>query len=367
MGGAEHSLLMLLEHLDRERISAHLACTGGPLEQHAQALGIPVHRVPLARLRRSPGAVTDGCKDARRLARLAHNTAAQALVANTVRAAWYAAPAARIAGIPFVWYMRDFWLSESLPRHEWLDRWAKRLLCAAAARVIVNSQATASHLPCKHKVATVFNGIDVQRFDPDQDGGPFRQQFNIPQDALVVGAVGRLRPWKGQDVFLRAMAPVVSQVPGVYLVVVGGNNFSVQDDYPQRLGQLAADLGLAEKVIFTGHMEDVRPALAAMDLFVTAGDPEPFGLVNVEAMAMGVPVVGFAHGALPEILAGGDTGQLVTPGDGAALGRAAAALLRDPERRQAMARAARRRVAAQFTIQRTTGEVTALLKEVLHP
>ncbi|MFQ6057990.1 MAG: glycosyltransferase family 4 protein [Anaerolineae bacterium] len=365
LGGAERSLLLLLNHLDRTRWQPHLACTGGPLAEKAAALGVPVHLVPMPRLRRSPRFLADLLTGARLIARLARETGTTLLHANTVRAAFYAAPAARLAGIPFVWHMRDFWLSESCPRRPWADHLGKRLLCAAAARVIANSHAVAAHLPSPHKVTVVHNGIEVAQFDPALDGTPFRRQHGIPPDAPLVGTVGRLRPWKRQDRFLRAMAQVAEAIPEARFLVVGGAVFDVTDDYPQQLRCLTADLGLAGRVVFTGHLEDVRPALAAMDVFVHAGDPEPFGLVNLEAMAMGKPIVAFAHGALLEIVAHRETGVLVPPGDEVALAEAVLALLADPESRRAIGSAGRQRVKAHFDVTHLTRKIEAVYEGLL--
>ncbi|MDQ7028778.1 MAG: glycosyltransferase family 4 protein [Ardenticatenia bacterium] len=365
LGGAERSLLLLLKHLDRRRWQPHLACTGGPLAERAAALNVSVHIVPLPRLRRSPRLSVDWLTGARAIVRLAREIKAVLLHANTVRAALYAAPAARLAGIPFVWHMRDFWLSEERPRWPWADRLGKHLLCGAAARVIANSHAVAAHLPCRDRVTVVHNGIEVARFDPALDGAPFRREHSIPLDAPVVGTVGRLRPWKGQDRFLRAMARVAEAMPAAWFLIVGGAVFGVDDDYPQQLRRLAMDLGLADRVVFTGHLEDVRPALAAMEIFVHAGDPEPFGLVNLEAMAMAKPVVAFAHGALPEIVNDGTTGILVPPEDEAALARAVVALIKEPTRRHTMGQAGRRRARAHFDARRTANMVENMWVHVL--
>ncbi len=345
--------MLLLKHLNRSRFQPHLACAGGPLAEEVLALGIPVHVMPMPRLRRSGRAPIDGLHTIRTVIHLTREIGADALIANTVRAALYTAPAARLARVPFIWHMRDFWLSESHPRHLWADRLGKWLLCAAATRVIANSHATAGHLPCRGKVTVVHNGIEVERYDPAMDGLPFRRRYEIPSDAPLVGTVGRLRPWKGQDRFLRVLAQVWEAVPEVWGVVVGGAPFGVEDGYPERLQRLAAELGVADRVVFTGHLDDVRPPLAAMDVFVHPGDPEPFGLVNVEAMAMGKPVVAFAHGALPEIVVDGETGALVEPGDEAALAHAVTALLRSPHRRTALGRVGHRRVEQRFDIRRT--------------
>ncbi len=365
LGGAERSLLLLLKHLDRDRWQPHLACPGGPLAEEAAALGLDVYPVPMPRLRGSARAAEKLASTARSLARLARQIGAAALIANTVRAAFYVAPAARLARVPFVWHMRDFWLSEGRPRWLWADRWGKGLLCRVAARVIANSHAVAVHLPCCDKVTVVHNGIEVEQYDPGMDGGPFRRQYGIPLDAPLVGTVGRLRPWKGQDRFLRVLARLREAIPQAWGVVVGGTPFGVEDDYPQQLRRLGNELGLTGRVVFTGHLDDVRPALAAMDLFVHAGDPEPFGLVNLEAMAMGKAVVAFAHGALPEIVANGETGLLVPPAEEAALAEAVVTLLRDPARRTALGRAGRQRVQTRFTARRMADQVMAVYEQGL--
>jgi glycosyltransferase involved in cell wall biosynthesis len=174
---------------------------------------------------------------------------------------------------------------------------------------------------------------------------------------------GRLRPWKGQERFLRAAAQVAAAVPGAHFVVAGGDPFGVDAAYPRALQRLAGELGIAGRVTFTGHLDDVRPALAALDLFVHPGDPEPFGLVNVEAMAMRLPVVAFAHGALPEIVTP-DAGVLVRPADVEPLAGAMSALLRDPLRRAAMGRAGRQRAETEFDIRRVAAEMEEVFAAV---
>jgi glycosyltransferase involved in cell wall biosynthesis len=365
LGGAEYSLLLILKHINRERWWPHLACAPGQLAEKAQALGVSVHPVAYPRLRGSPHFLLDWLGGARGIARLAGEIGVRALYANTVRAALYAAPAARLAGVPFIWHMRDFWLSEARPHYLWADRLGKQLLVGSAARVITNSHAVAGHLPRTGKTSVVHNAIEIERLDPICVGQPFRAKYQISSGAPVVGVVGRLRPWKGQDRFLRAMASVAEQMPEAHFLIVGGEIFGIENDYEQELHQLAVELGLADRVIFTGQLADARPALAAMDVFVHPGDPEPFGLVNIEAMAMGKPVAAFGHGALPEIVVDGETGLLVPPGDEAALAAAVIDLLCTPDRRAGMGLAGRKRVEENFTMGRVTAEIDAILSEVI--
>jgi glycosyltransferase involved in cell wall biosynthesis len=365
LGGAERILLTLLSHFDPGRWRPYLACNSQELSDHASALGVQSDIVEMHSLRRSPRAILNWAAGVRSLAGLARRVDASLLVANTVRGALYAAPTSHLVRIPFVWYMHDFWLSESRPQNEWVDQIAKRLLCFSASAVVAISDAVADQIPCTRKVVVIHNGIDVDEFAAVDGASLLRLRQGLGSDGFLVGTVGRLRPWKGQDCFLRAMGSVAEALPAARFVVVGGALFGVSDDYPERLHRLASELGIADRVTFTGHLSDVRPALAAMDLFIHPGDPEPFGLVNLEAMAMGKPIVAFAHGALPEIVLHGETGLLVPPGDEEALADAVLDLLGDPQRRSAMGAAARQRVEEHFTSQRMAAEVDSALGAVI--
>lgn len=365
LGGAEHSLLRILKYLDRQQWQPHLACVEGGLAKSAAALKVSVHPVPMPRLRRSVRFLGDWLTGARSLAQLTQQVGAVLLYANSVRAALYCALAARLARRPFIWHMRDFWLSESRPRYLWADQWGKALLCGTATHILVNSHTVGTHLPCPKKITVIHNGIELEHFDSKLDGLDFRRSHGIPLSIPVVGMVGRLRPWKGQDCFLRMAAQIITKFPEVRFLIVGGDPFKIESDYPQYLYHLTANLGLADHVIFTDQISDVRPALAAMNLFVHPGAPEPFGLVNIEAMAMEKPVVAFAHGALPEIVANHTTGILVPPGDETGLAEAIMMLLGEPDRCLTMGQAGRIRVETLFTAEQMTNSVVSVLDQTV--
>ena len=365
VGGAEQLLLLILKHLDHNRWQPHLACPPGPFAAAAMAQGTPVHLVPLPRLRRSARFPLDWQGVARSLARLARDLDVALLHANTVRAAIYTAPAAKLTQRPFLWHMHDFWLGENRPDRSAPDRWGKQLLCGLSAQVIANSRAVANNLPCSDQVTVIHNGIETDWFEQETDGEAFRRQYNIPEGVPVVGMVGRLRPWKGQEAFLHAAARIKQALPTTHFLVVGGNPFQTDGDYANRLRTLTATLGASDQVIFTGQLPDVRPALAAMDVFVHPGQPEPFGLVNIEAMAMAKPIVAFAHGALPEIIVNGETGLLVLPGDEQGMVQALAKLLDEPQLAIEMGEAGRERVEQHFTIQQTVRGIEQVYAQAL--
>jgi glycosyltransferase involved in cell wall biosynthesis len=365
MGGAENSLLLLLRHLPRERWQPALACSGGAVADAARAAGIETHPLSFPRLRRSPRFALDWFSTAQQLAALSRSLGAAALYANTTRAALYTALAARLARRPFIWHMRDFWLSESEPAFLVGDRFLKWLLLKMAAVTVVNSRAVQRQLPDSKKVNVVHNGLEIDEFDPALDGNSLREALGISSSAPVVGMVGRLRPWKGQERFLRVAQRVCEQIPGVRFLIVGGSPLGGDDSFRRHLEQMVVELGLEQAVVFSGHLADVRPALAAMDLFVHPGDPEPFGLVNIEAMAMEKVVVAFAHGALPEIVEHNVTGLLVEPENEAALAQAIVSLLEDEPRHAEMGRHGRRRVEEQFTMQRVASEIDHILDQII--
>lgn len=366
LGGAEKSLLLLLAHLDRQQWQPHLVGVPGDLLEEAARLGISVYPMALPRLRRSARFPADWLGMTRSLARLATQLNSAALVANTVRAAIYCAPAGQIARRPFIWYMRDFWLGEG-PGNPSLDYFGKWLLGRSASRIITNSQAVAAHLPPSPKIVTILNGLDLAAFDPQLDGQAFRQQFQIPLDVPLVGMVGRLRPWKGQTQFLEMAAKIAKSWPQTHFVIIGGDPFEVGDGYPGRVQQLATELGLDHCLTFTGQLQDVRPGLAALDIFVHPGQPEPFGLVNIEAMAMSRPVVAFRHGALPEIVVEGQTGLLVAPNDEASLAQTVLRLLKDERLQQQMGMSGRERALSHFSIHRVVSQFQATLLTTIPP
>jgi D-inositol-3-phosphate glycosyltransferase len=175
----------------------------------------------------------------------------------------------------------------------------------------------------------VFNGIDTSLFRPTTPDPDIVRTDGTP----LLLWVGRLQPWKGVDVALRALR----EIPQAYLMIVGDGETRAD------LERLAQELGLAERVRFLGALPRERlPSIyAAADLLLaTSFASETFGIGLVEAQACGLPVVASRFGGFPEVIDEGRTGLLVPPRDPTALAAAVRTLLNDPERRRAMADAA---------------------------
>jgi glycosyltransferase involved in cell wall biosynthesis len=176
--------------------------------------------------------------------------------------------------------------------------------------------------------------------------------------------VGRLEPWKGQEVFLQAAARIAERCPDARFAVVGSAITDKLRAYPDQLERLAATLGLADRVHFAGHVDDTAPWFDALDVCVHATHGEPFGLVVVEAMAVATPVVATALGGPTEIVEHGTSGLLVPPGEPEPLADAVASILADERLAARLADGGAQR-ASRFSDDRMAAGFAAVLDGVL--
>lgn len=209
------------------------------------------------------------------------------------------------------------------------------------------------------RIDVVPNGVEAERF-AGGDRNAARVQLGIGDDRIVVALVGRISEQKGQEEFIRAAAIVRAQFPAALFLIVGSA------DEPNRLAAargLADELGLADSVRFTGHLTDMPALYAALDILAAPSRWEGFGLMLVEAMAAGKPIVASRVGAIPEVC-GEETALLVPPGDPPALAGALLELLADPVRAQAMGRAGVAR-AGEFSWTRSGALLDGLYQRLL--
>ena len=237
-----------------------------------------------------------------------------------------------------------------------LGRAATRVIATCSDEVL---ELVAMGVPAD-RITVVPCGVDPKRFSPL---GEVAQR--TAQRRLLM--VGRLVPRKGGAVALDALA----RLPGTELVIAGGPAADRLDSDPEyrRLRALAADRGLTDRVALLGGVPGGQmPALLrSADLVVCPALYEPFGIVPLEAMACGVPVVATAVGGHLDTVAEGRTGLLVPPGSGAALAAAAARLLGDPRLRQDYGAAGRRRALAFYAWDRIAAGTEEVYQELLRP
>lgn len=362
--GGELALARLLPAMD---VDAHVVLgETGPLEDILRGDGVTVEVLPLAppvaHVRRADvrpagravwRAVAGSAGATWQLRRRIRELRPDIVHTNSLKSALYGGVAARSAGVPVVWHVRDRIADDYLPMSAVrLVRLAARWLPSA---VIANSATTLGTLGAlRQPTAIVGSPIcePARMREPRADRGE-----------LVVTSIGRLAPWKGQHVFLDAFAKAFPD-GGARATVVGGALFG-EDSYSEELTAQVHRLGLDGRVTFTGHLEDVDDVLARSDVLVHSSTvPEPFGQVVVQGMAAGVAVVASAAGGPAEIVRDGLDGLLHAPGDADALAGCLRRLGTDPSLRHRLAAAGRER-APEFSARRLASQVHAVYDQLL--
>ena len=220
------------------------------------------------------------------------------------------------------------------------------------------------------RFATIPSAVNTRLFHP-MDRDDARRRLGLDPHAPIVVYVGRMLPRKDVRNVVRAVAILAQQTDlPVQLLVVGGETADPDPLATPEIGEvrrLAAELGVAERVICTGRRqsEELHRYYAAGDVAVTTPWYEPFGLTPLEGMACGVPVIGSAVGGITYTIADGVTGFLVPPRDPTALAARLHLLLTDPALRERMGRAARDRIAREFTWDTVAERTSRLYAEVV--
>jgi glycosyltransferase involved in cell wall biosynthesis len=322
-GGAEATLLQLLQHAPAGTDWHVIFLEPGPMVEKVRGFGADATVVPAGRVRQ----LWEAARAVRRIGSVLRSWRADSVVSWMSKGHLYAAPAAAALDLPALWFQQGM-PSSTDP----IDRLVT-LLPTGAVLTPSRTVATAQHALWPHPATRVaYPGIDLDELAGSDVSQARRQveEFGIPPVAPVVGLVGRLQRWKGIDVLVSALPGVIQAHPEAHLVVVGGDH-ALEPGYGDSLVALAEELGIADRVHLVGYQRDARSWMAAFDVAVHASDVEPFGLVVLEAMALGKPLIAGAKGGPAEIIRDGVEGFLVPYGDSAGLSRRIVDYLDDPE------------------------------------
>jgi glycosyltransferase involved in cell wall biosynthesis len=316
-GGSDHLLVRMLRSLPPDEFDCHVALPGrSPLAEEFAAAGATLHTVPMERLSTSHGAgewagyATGWPVAVGRLVRLIRRLRIDVVHSNSLHSL-YGWAAAAITRRPHVWHAREIVVQSGAAMQ--LERFLARHF---AVKVVCMSQAIADQLDPRN-VEVLYETVDPAEFRP-QLAGRFRGGVGIPDGVPLVGAVGRIDTWKGFDVLLDAFERAKAQRSDLHLVLAGAPVTGKE--------QLAIDLATRAAqlpdVHWLGPRSDTPELFADLDLFVLPStEPEPYGIVVVEALASGSPVVVTDAGGAPEIVARAapGSGTTVPPGDAGAL------------------------------------------------
>jgi len=313
--------------------------------------GIPVRH--LGRGRFDPRILTD-------LVGLARERGTRILHVHGYAAADFGRLAARRVGAALV--LHEHFADPRMPPYQAV---ADRALAHLTDRAIAVSASTRDflvqkrHVPAS-RVRLIWNGAPLDEFAPvgAETAAAVRRELGIPADAVVVGSIGRLNEQKGHRYLIEAAARVLAAAPRARFLVAGDG------DLAGALQEQARALGIADRVVFAGHRDDVPALLGTIDVFCISSTYEGTPLTLFEAMAAGKAIVSTAVDGCREVLDDGVTGLLVPPRDSEALAAALQALVADPGQRNALAGAARQ-ASARYDIRKCVDDMQALYDEVL--
>ncbi|MBW4646443.1 MAG: glycosyltransferase family 4 protein [Goleter apudmare HA4340-LM2] len=315
----------------------------GPMVEQVRSLGIDTQVVKSGRLRQVHRFISTVVG----IATIAKREGVVAIVNWMWITQIYGGLAALIAGLPALWYQLE------VPDNQ---NWLVRLATFIPAHTIITlsqdgKEAQGRIWPCRPR-ELVYPGVALDRFDPAILPSPreARLKLGLPEHGPLIGIVGRLQRWKGMHVLVEAMPQVLQKYPDAHCVVVGGKH-DLEADYEEFLKTQIATLGLSDRVLMVGLQRNVPEWVQALDIFVHASDKEPFGIVIIEAMALGKPTIASNVGGPTEIITDSVNGLLTPYGDTDALAIAILRYLDNPEFTRSVGIAARQR-ALEFSTQR---------------
>ncbi len=322
-----------------------------PATEWLGAQGVPV--TSLGRSRFDPRILGD-------LVALARRTRARILHVHGYAAADFGRLAARAAGAKLV--LHEHFADPRMPAYQGV---ADRLLRGLTDAAIAVSHSTREFLVNERsvpaeRVRVIWNGAPLEEFAPvpRERALAVRRGLSLPDDALVVGTVGRLSAQKGHRFLLDAAAALLPRRPQARLLIAGDG------DLLEDLRGQAARLGISDRVVFAGHRTDVADVLGAIDVFCISSLYEGTPLALFEAMAAGRPVVSTSVDGCREVLEDGVSGLLVPPGDAAALAAALDRAVADPDLRAALGRCALE-ASRRYDVRACVDAMQALYDELL--
>ena len=335
-GGAEQLLRLLFRQVYESLLDIHVVFfDDGPLVDECRRLGIRCSVLHSGRLRH----ISEYIGMVRSVARLAEDLKSDVILSWMSKAHFYGSVAGWSKRIPSVWYQHG------IPgKAAWLDRLITLL---PAHGVLACSQAAAAsqeQLWPARPTKVMYPRADLAAFNPEILPPPLqaRSRLGLPLQGTLIGMVGRLQRWKGMHTLIDAMPKILKEHPETHAVIVGGCH-ALESEYEEQLDRQIQALDLEEHILRAGFQQDVPLWMQAMDVVVHASDNEPFGIVVIEAMALGKPVVAGDAGGPPEIIIEGVNGLLAPFEDSQMLARHVLRYINEPDFAERVGRRARQR------------------------
>ena len=337
----------------------------GSMLDYALSHGVQPHVIPEI--------VTDfslGMRDAKALVKLyslIRREKPHIVHTHTAKAGFLGRVAARLAGVPVVVHTFHGHVLHGYYgcAKNWLLRRVEQSLACVSDRLITVSEQVKVELVAHgvagaEKITVIPLGFDLDPFlNSHTQCGEFRREMGLRDEIKLVGIVGRIFPIKNHGLFLEAAARISAREPAARFVIVGDGILR------PALEQQARDLGIADRVLFTGWRHDLPRIYADLDVLVVSSDNEGTPVSAIEAMASSRPVVATRVGGLPDLIIDHQTGRLVPAKDVEALAGAVLDLLCSPETLRELGKNAMEDIRRRFTMKRLIRDIDQLYSQLL--
>lgn len=350
-GVVSHALLVADQLQQRGHAVTVLCPAQGALPAQLQSRGIATQAIEV----RSQ----DRLRQLGTLTRQARRQPFDVIHTHTTRAAYYGLLLGYRPQTPVVATLHS--LTHDLVYRRLLPRGANRMIAVSEAQ---RKSLVDQRLPSLY-LRAIYNGTDMldhaARLNRSAAACAVRAELNLSSQAQLIGLIGDVGEAKGHPLLLASVPKIIARCPSAHFVFIGYKH----EDACARLMQTALRSGVADRLHFLGVRPDIARLLASMDVLAVPSRRETFGLVVIEAMSMGIPVVAANVGGIPEIVADGETGLLVER-DPAAFAQALVALLTSPARRAQMGQAGHKRVQERFTADTMIDRIEDVYCEAAH-
>lgn len=371
VSGAERVLVNMVKRLDRQQFDPYVLCPEeGDLRRLVTAEGVPCASAPAVQARftwridklfKTVLSIGKAVVDVRRSLDWLNPDLVHA---NTLRAGIVASLAAIGTNRIVIWHVHDI-----LPKHPFSAGIRYLAWLSRRTQIIAVSQAVAAsfcgRLHFRDRVCVIHNGTDLNAFPCKEPGSArLKQKLGIPEDAFLICAVGQICARKGLLELLEAFERIHGSVPQMHLAIAGKVVFVHEEQYFESLLRAVGDPGVSDRVHFLGEIRDISSLMQAADLLVLNSHEEPFGLVLVEAMSSGTPVLATRVGGIPEIVKDSENGWLIEKSDTAGLSRKMLELSQSKDLLERTAQYARHETCPQFSLEKFQSRIHRFYAEI---
>ena len=340
--GADIVLLELLKNLNNDKYKPYviLPCHG-PLVDKLKYNNIDVDVVEYPILRRkyfTPLGIINYIKDYFKYCKIIVNKAKEKdidIVHVNTAAVLEGIYVKKMLKIPQVWHIHEIIVKPKI-----IHKVLSFLIAKTSDEIITVSEAVKNHLKAtkyfKQDIKVIYNGVDNNVFNKENECDYIREEFNIPSDSIIVGMIGRINAWKGQADFLSAMEIVLKENKNVYAMLVGGV-FEGEEWRIDEVKNKISSIKDKDRIIFSDYRSDSKNIHSLYDVFVMPSiNPDPLPTVVLESMASSTPIVGYKHGGVCEMVKDGYNGFFADVRDVEELALNIDKLVNDSELRERM-------------------------------